>query len=488
MKIALIKTLRLPLIVVLSFTFLSLLVGFNVGEEIELENALNARSSANFLKKRKNIRTTLSKGTTGKVLKIKKFKSGNSGIKIKVSSGPKKGQSYWVYFNVKNPSLKLIDEKNEIVNPDKVSSALENKSTARAKRDISAIKDNENSEDTETYSNPSEASGTSKNNESLKDAVELSIKTLSSKIDPSLKINDCNNNLVVSSPSPLNKVFSSCKEYSKNDLPSEADSAYQRALSSEEQKTGKQNSSLEIEGIKLSGTQSEMDGFKKILGEKPPTNWTTTVQGCTSVLCALSKLYSSEESAKRALTVYFYSGYAISLDQTHNTGPERFFSTDDIRDIDLSLRLLPKNFYKLPTFRGFVTAASKVGAAASAILGTENKPGDILFRGNSNYVVFLHEFGHQVDNSQNFSDHNDFLNSCWVQGHQKFIDENGSAKINQKEAFAEIFKYYILWPQILKQKNIECYNHFKNNIFNEKEFPTTNANCSPINQFPELSF
>jgi hypothetical protein len=90
---------------------LTALLGFDVGQEVELDKYLNARTDPNFLKYNKNIKTTLAKGTTGEVLEVKKFNSGNAGIKMKVTNGPKSGQSYWVYYNTKTPAIKLTDKK-----------------------------------------------------------------------------------------------------------------------------------------------------------------------------------------------------------------------------------------------------------------------------------------------------------------------------------------------------------------------------------------
>lgn len=90
---------------------LTTLMSFDIGQEVELDSFLNARTHPNFLKYTKNIKTTLAKGTTGEVQEVKKFSSGNAGIKMKVTNGPKIGQSYWVYYNSKTPSIKLSDKK-----------------------------------------------------------------------------------------------------------------------------------------------------------------------------------------------------------------------------------------------------------------------------------------------------------------------------------------------------------------------------------------
>lgn len=100
---------------------LTSLVGFTVGEEIELGSYLNARTKPEFLKYSKNILTTLPKGTKGEILAIKKFNSGNSGIKMKITNGHRAGESYWVYLNKKDPAIKIKNVKtNKEVWPEDV--------------------------------------------------------------------------------------------------------------------------------------------------------------------------------------------------------------------------------------------------------------------------------------------------------------------------------------------------------------------------------
>lgn len=103
---------KLPTIL-LSLSLTTTLFGLDVGQEIELDSYLNARTNPNFTKFSKNIKTTLAKGTTGEVLEVKDFNSGNAGIKMKVTSGPKAGQSYWVYYNSKAPAIKVVVPKTQ---------------------------------------------------------------------------------------------------------------------------------------------------------------------------------------------------------------------------------------------------------------------------------------------------------------------------------------------------------------------------------------
>lgn len=135
--------------ILFSVLFCTLFLGFKSGDEIEIvANFLNARSSANFLKTTKNLATSLSKGTTGKVTEVKNFTdkngkiTGNAGIKISIEAGPKKGQSYWVYFNKNNPALKLVDRQSkEEIPPEKVKPKSDTKGTII--RDTAAIRDPE---------------------------------------------------------------------------------------------------------------------------------------------------------------------------------------------------------------------------------------------------------------------------------------------------------------------------------------------------------
>ncbi len=133
---------------VFALLFCSLFLGFKAGDDIEImADFLNARSSTNFLKTyKKNIVAKLNKGTTGTVTEVKNFTdksgkpTGNSGVKILVTSGPKKGQSYWVYNNKDNRSLKLVDKasKKEIL-PEAV--RPEGKTDATVIRDTEAIRE-----------------------------------------------------------------------------------------------------------------------------------------------------------------------------------------------------------------------------------------------------------------------------------------------------------------------------------------------------------
>lgn len=103
MKIKRLKTLTL-------IGLASFLTAFSGQEKfVELEGYLNGRDSAKFRRIDNNVRAVLSKGTRGEILESKKMASGNYGLKVRVMSGDKTGRSYWIYYNVNNPDVKLYD-------------------------------------------------------------------------------------------------------------------------------------------------------------------------------------------------------------------------------------------------------------------------------------------------------------------------------------------------------------------------------------------
>lgn len=136
-------------------TSLILLLAFKADDIVELESALNARTSMNFNRDAGNIRTTLSKGTSGRISEYKKLPSGNYGLKLKILNGPFKDQSYWVYYNNNGPALKLLDDKSQPI-PEKkepIAASLKKAETAVAKRDIASVRDPEEHAVSETLKN-----------------------------------------------------------------------------------------------------------------------------------------------------------------------------------------------------------------------------------------------------------------------------------------------------------------------------------------------
>lgn len=125
------------------------LLAFKVGERVELTDFLNARRTPNFITK-KNIVKTLSIGTTGEIKQIKKFHSGNMGFKMAITSGPLRGSTYWVYYNVKDPAIKVTSKKTkkEIASKDisEETANGKNKPDAELEDDHEGIEDPEDTE------------------------------------------------------------------------------------------------------------------------------------------------------------------------------------------------------------------------------------------------------------------------------------------------------------------------------------------------------
>ncbi|MDD4976452.1 MAG: tetratricopeptide repeat protein [Bacteriovorax sp.] len=92
---------------------LILALGLRVDDSVELEHFLSARTSANFTSSAKNIVDQLKIGTRGKISEIKKMPSGNYALKLLLSNGIYKGEAYWVYYTVNNPTIKIYSQNDQ---------------------------------------------------------------------------------------------------------------------------------------------------------------------------------------------------------------------------------------------------------------------------------------------------------------------------------------------------------------------------------------
>ncbi|WP_413293044.1 hypothetical protein ACLSU7_16760 [Bdellovibrio sp. HCB185ZH] len=104
-------------------------------QEVVLTGNLFGRSSADFSKNSKNIKTTVTQGSKGTVVESRRMKSpGSYGVKIRLTevgkgkTNAKPGDEVWVYYNKKNPWITFRDTKDmEVQNP-------ENALTAKARQ------------------------------------------------------------------------------------------------------------------------------------------------------------------------------------------------------------------------------------------------------------------------------------------------------------------------------------------------------------------
>ncbi|MFL5815603.1 MAG: transglutaminase family protein [Bdellovibrionia bacterium] len=113
---------------------------FHIGDSIEIETLLNGRSDKNFLSDQESIKryvaTQLPKGTLGEIEEIHGFKkTGNTGLYIKVTSGPNAGKKYWVLHRPDRNYLKLYDKKSKETDSAQDAAKLE------TQQDISAVHD-----------------------------------------------------------------------------------------------------------------------------------------------------------------------------------------------------------------------------------------------------------------------------------------------------------------------------------------------------------
>ncbi len=93
----------------------TVLAFFDEGEMVELSKAAWGHSSEDFRRTTKNKLAIVPKKTRAVILEKQLFESGNWGFKVKVANGKLNGREFWVYYNVKKPSLKLYKQKGKKV-------------------------------------------------------------------------------------------------------------------------------------------------------------------------------------------------------------------------------------------------------------------------------------------------------------------------------------------------------------------------------------
>lgn len=100
------------------FLFATFLTAFSNGEFAELEQHMNARAGYDFTKSADNIKFQIPKGTVGKILSQKKFKSGNYGVEMEILNGDKKGEKVFVYYTSQKPNMKFSKENPLVAKTD----------------------------------------------------------------------------------------------------------------------------------------------------------------------------------------------------------------------------------------------------------------------------------------------------------------------------------------------------------------------------------
>ena len=274
-----------------------------------------------------------------------------------------------------------------------------------------------------------------------------------------------------------------------------------------------------IKGLNLEGSALELSYLHKMLGEKPSEKWKSAKE-CKNVLCALTKIYDSEETAARVLNIAKRDGYIVSASKDFTDENDKAigqtFSPAEIRDIDLAYKMLPASFKKLGSLdklkrlpNGYSSARAPMAAAyASPSLHLPiinyHRQGEITFlEGGFNSdkswgpLVAVHELSHHVDYSSN-KDHDLGISegaayrklSGWKKKNTYKIDKTTGKKVlvsewqstkdkkfvtdyastEPAEDFAESSAFYIYRPQELKSIDPEKYDFLKKNIFRGKEY------------------
>lgn len=269
-----------------------------------------------------------------------------------------------------------------------------------------------------------------------------------------------------------------------------------------------------IKGLKLEGTQDEINYLTKMLGEKPSSSW-ASAKSCKTVLCALTNMYGSEESAHRVLNIAKRNGYIVSAAKdfnSENSSIGQLFSAQEIQTIDLAYKRLPANFSKLKTLDRLKRMPDGYGkpgslnAAAYASPGFKSsyytREGEITFISSAFTsdkswapMVAVHELAHHVDFSKSdkvsfgVSESAEFMKLSGWKLDKKYVTKDGKKVLEEKwdrpndkefvrdyagtepaEDFAEAVAYYMYEPIKLKELDPEKYAFVKKNIFNGREY------------------
>ncbi|MDD4975003.1 MAG: zinc-dependent peptidase [Bacteriovorax sp.] len=271
-----------------------------------------------------------------------------------------------------------------------------------------------------------------------------------------------------------------------------------------------------IKGLNLEGSADELKFLKKMLNAKPTTNWSKASQ-CKTVICALTKVYNSEESAHRALNIAKRDGYIVSASRDFNINNEnigQLFSLEELQKIDLAYKMLPPKYKRLKSLGSLKRMPNGYSdpetpdAVAFANTGSHsryyNSEGDISFldtgfSGEQSWgpLVAVHELTHHLDFSSSdkltlgISESPEFLKlSGWKSTTNYETDKKSGKKTAETEwehaldkkfvrdyagsepaeDLAESTAYYVYFPNKLKALDPEKYDFIKNKIFDGKEY------------------
>lgn len=263
------------------------------------------------------------------------------------------------------------------------------------------------------------------------------------------------------------------------------------------------STSREIHGVKIKGTEEQLDLLERILGSKPPSTW-AEARACRDVLCALTRAFKGEEPAIRALSIAKKYGYAPVVGQEESAAnDERIWTARQLRVMSDVLKLLPKSFHQMESLKTIHLISSNSAAVidrnsggSDSFLGLMNggtqKMHVVAADGDNDHTVetFIHELGHAYDFNHGYGQH------CFHRD-SKFADISGwpleerdadgktmplrPGKADQQflrdysksspwEDFADAVRFYVLEPKRFRQMAPEKYALVKSKVFNGEEF------------------
>lgn len=305
-----------------------------------------------------------------------------------------------------------------------------------------------------------------------------------------------------------------------DELKNSASDEYQKNFS------GQLNKKATIKGVILEGSSDELKFLTSMLGENPIVRL-SDYKECSTALCALTKIYKSEEAAHRAFNIAKRSGYIVSMEKEFTTDKGlsgQLFSLEELQKIDLAYKRLPDNYKKIKTLDRLKRMPDGYGEPGSSDTAAWARPGyhaghfhvngeivflDTGFIGDGGWGahVAVHELTHHLDfasspNSyEGISQSPEFLKlSGWKKKSSYVTDEKtGKRKLQEQwesnkektfvrdyaasapaEDFAESTAYYMYQPKYLKTIDPDKYNFIKDKVFKGKEF--TNDLNFPVNK------
>lgn len=267
---------------------------------------------------------------------------------------------------------------------------------------------------------------------------------------------------------------------------------------------GRSNASRtkEILGKTVEGTNEELKIAEELLGKVPPQIWRTNSANCKSVICALTAVYGSEESALRALIVAKKFGYNLSADQQANSGNgEYVFTTAQMRGMHKELERLPSkvhNMNELKTYYPLSESARKDFLEKNPLLKVKQFAG-VFFRGTKNIymvesksldaflITFVHETAHAYEDEikkKGATTFKDFESlSGWIEPTRTSDGAVSSAVYDSKaqfvtdyakrdsgEDFAETLANFVRAPSNLLTKANVKYDFMKNSVFDGEDY------------------